>query len=98
MISLEPRGPYVVLERIHDPEMTEGGVLLPDQAQRTPVRAMVLAVGDGKTTDKGVRIPVGLKPGDIVLHSQFGGVDVAIEGRKLLVLDEAHIYCVLRKA
>jgi chaperonin GroES len=72
--KIEPCGNMVLL-RIVPKDKTEGGLHVPHSAQDRS-RAIVLAVGPGRVTDHGERIPVGVKPGDRVLFGQAQGLIV----------------------
>ena len=46
--------------------LTVGGIVLPDTAKDKPQRGKVLAVGEGRLDDNGRRVPMNVKPGDII--------------------------------
>lgn len=93
-----------VLVRRHKKDKSDGGILLPDTAQKKLFRGEVLAVGPGKSTDEGVLIPVcpvrgtgedgfpvaGVKVGDVVIFGEWSGHEVEVDGEKdkLVVLEQ----------
>lgn len=91
---IKPIGERVVLELVAKEETTSSGIVLPDSAQEKPQEGIVVAIGSGRWTDKG-RVPLELNEGDRVLFSKFGGTEVKVEGRELLVLSEHDILAVL---
>lgn len=72
--KIEPCGNMVLL-RIVPKDKTESGLVIPHSAQDRS-RAIVLAVGPGRVTDTGERVPVDLKAGDRVLFGQAHGLVV----------------------
>lgn len=64
--SYQPLHDIVIVQFQQVPERSEGGVILPDSAQRRPEEGVVVAVGPGNVTYNGVACPVPLKRGDRV--------------------------------
>lgn len=91
---IKPLGERVAIELIAKEETTSSGIVLPDSAQEKPQEGIVVAIGSGRWTDKG-RVPLELNEGDRVLFSKFGGTEVKVGGRELLVLSEHDILAVL---
>jgi len=79
-----PFGTRLLIERKEAEEVTAGGIVLPEQAQR----------GD---KDEGVVITKGpdcsklIQVGDTVLFMPFAGIETEISGKKYLVLLEIDI-------
>ncbi len=65
--KIRPLHDYVLLRRAKAESQTPGGIIIPDDAQERPQRGEVLAVGPGRLLENGVRVPVDVKPGDVVL-------------------------------
>jgi chaperonin GroES len=57
----------------------------------------VLAAGPGRTDDDGKRIPMDVKKGDIVLFAKYGGTEIKVEDKKLLILKESDILAIVEK-
>ncbi len=76
--------------------MTKSGIVLPETAEKEkPTRGKVLAVGPGKTNDKGERVPMSVKVGDMVLFKKYGPDEVELDGKKYLVGDEDDILAII---
>jgi chaperonin GroES len=88
MPKIKPLNDKVLVERLTSQEKTAGGIVLPDTAKEKPTEGRVVAVGEGKVTDEGTRIPLGVKPGDRVLFGSFAGTAVKEAGKEYLILDE----------
>lgn len=71
---LKPLGDRVVLKLIEAPEMTEGGIVLPQDAKNPTNRARVVAVGPGPWNDKDEGCPV--RVDDIVVFNHYAGQTV----------------------
>ena len=96
-MELKPLGSRVVIEPVEEEKTTESGIVIPETAEKEkPIKGKVLAVGPGKVTDEGKRIPVSVKEGDMVLFKKYGPDEIEIEGKKYLVADEEDILAVIK--
>ena len=83
------------LEAVEETKTTKSGIVLPDSAEKEkPVKGKVLAVGPGKL-EKGERVTMSVKVGDMVLFKKYGPDEVELEGKKYLVGDEDDILAIL---
>ncbi len=90
-IKLEPLADRLVVKPIEREEVTKGGIVLPDTAKEKPQEGEVLAVGPGRLSEDGKRIPMDIKVGDIVLYAKYGGTDIKIDDEELMILRESDI-------
>jgi chaperonin GroES len=74
---------------------TTGGIVLPDSAQEKPLQGRVLSVGDGRRRKDGTRIGSQVREGDRVLFSPYSGMEVEVDGEKLLIMTEEDILAVI---
>jgi chaperonin GroES len=95
-LKLEPLGDKVVVQSSEEETRTAGGIYLPDSAKEKPQEGIVLAVGPGKVTPEGKKIPMNVKVGDRVLFAKYGGTQFTIDGEEYLILDEDSIYAIRR--
>lgn len=71
-----------------------GSILIPETSQRKPSQGTVLAVGEGRWTDKGLQ-PLTVKPGDQVMFNEWTGTEMTIENQKVLVVKQDEIVGVI---
>ena len=90
-IKLQPLGDRVLVKPIEKEEKTKSGIYLPDTAKEKPQEGEVLAVGPGKMTDDGKRIPMDLKVGDRVIYAKYGGTEIKIDDVEMMILRESDI-------
>ncbi len=90
-INIQPLADRVVVKPIEREEMTKGGILLPDTAKEKPQEGEVLAVGQGRLSEEGKRMPMDVKVGDIVIYARYGGTDIKVDDDKLIILRESDI-------
>ena len=88
---LTPLGDRVVVQAIEQESQTRSGLVIPDSAKERPKEGKVVAVGEGRTTDDGKRIPLDVKAGDTVVYSKFAGTEFSDEGEDYLILSERDI-------
>ena len=90
-VKLKPLADRVLVRPIEREEVTKGGIVLPDTAKENPQEGEVLAVGDGRLSEDGKRIPLDVKVGDIVIYAKYGGTEIKIEDEELIILRESDI-------
>ena len=83
---LKPLGDRIVIKVIEDTEQTSGGIFIPDSAKEKPQKGEVVAVGLGKTNEKGEREPMDVKVGDTVLYAKYAGTDIKMDGTEYKIL------------
>jgi chaperonin GroES len=95
--QLNPLFDRVVVKRYAADDKSEGGILLPDSAKRNKNKGIVLSVGPGIFDDHGQRIPVDLKPGDIVLFNDNTGREAVCNGEIVYIFRQPEILCTVTK-
>ena len=93
--AIRPLGEKVLLKRLEAEERTKGGIVLPDTAKEKPQKGIVLAVGDGRLTKDGKRVPFQVAKGNKVLFSSYAGSEIKIEGEEYMLMDEGDILAIL---
>ena len=89
-MDLEPLGDRVIVEPGESEEKTASGIVIPDTAKEKPQDGTVLAVGPGRY-EEGKLVPLEVKAGDKVIYSKYGGTEVKVGGKDLLILSERDI-------
>ena len=96
-MKLRPLADRVIVKRVESETKTASGIYIPDNAAEKPDQGEVLAVGPGKTNDKGETKALTVKVGDRVLFGKYSGQTVKVDGEELLVMREEDIMAVLVK-
>jgi chaperonin GroES len=94
-MKIRPLNDRILIKRLEEEEMTKGGIIIPDSAKEKPAEGIVVAVGNGKRTEKGDRIKMDVKKGDRVLFSKYGGTDVKLDGEDHLIMREDDILAIV---
>ena len=89
--KLQPLADRVLVKPVEKEEMTKSGIYLPDTAKEKPQEGEVMAVGPGKVTDDGKRIPMDLKVGDRVIYAKYGGTEIKVDDEEMMILRESDI-------
>lgn len=94
--KLFPLDDKVVVEQDVEKDMTDGGIILPDQAKKKLTRGTVVAVGPGKRLSfKHGRETMAVSRGDRVIYSKYSGHEVEMGKKTLMVLSEGDILSVI---
>jgi len=96
-VVLKPLEDRIVVEPLEAEQVTASGLVIPDTAKEKPQEGKVLAVGPGRFDDKGSRVPVDVKVGDVVLYSKYGGTEVKYSGQEYLVLSARDVLAIIEK-
>jgi len=94
-MNLKPLGSRVVVEPLEQEEITPGGIVLPETAKEKPQKGTVLSVGPGDRDESGKRIPMDVSVGETVLFAKYGGTEIKIDGKKLLILRESDLLAIV---
>lgn len=89
--QLRPLADRVVIKPLEETEEMRGGLYIPDTAKEKPQQGEVVAVGPGRVTDEGERIPPDVKEGDRVLYGKYSGTEVSVGGEQYLILRESDV-------
>ena len=90
-ISFKPLGSRVLIEPVEQEEITASGIILPETAKEKPQQGKVLAAGPGDRNEKGERVAMDVKVGDLILFAKYSGTEVKMDGKKLLIMRESDI-------
>lgn len=93
-VAIKPLEDRIVVKAIEAEKTTASGLVIPDTAKEKPQEGTVIAVGPGRFDD-GVRVPMDVKVGDVVLYSKYGGTEVKYNNEEYLVLSARDILAVI---
>lgn len=97
-MNLKPLSNHIFLEPVEEEKTTKSGIVIPETADKEkPIKGKVVAVGPGKLNDQGQRLPMSVKPGDVVLFKKYGPDEIEVDGKKYLVGDEDDILAVIEE-
>jgi len=94
--KLRPLADRVIVEPIDQDETFAGGALvLPETAKEKPQQGLILAAGPGRLDDDGDRITLEVQVGDRVLYAKYSGIEIKLDGKKVLIFRETDILAVV---
>lgn len=94
-LNVKPLADRVVVEPIEETEEMRGGLYIPDTAKEKPQQGRIIAVGPGKLSEDGDRMPMEVEEGDRVLYGKYSGTEVTVDGRELLIVKETDVLAIL---
>jgi chaperonin GroES len=95
--TIKPLEDRVLVQPLEAETTTASGLVIPDTAKEKPQEGKVLAIGPGRVDDKGVRVPMDVKPDDVVIYSKYGGTEVKYNGEEYLLLNARDILAIVEK-
>ena len=96
-VALKPLDDRVVVQANEAEQTTASGLVIPDTAKEKPQEGTVVAVGPGKFSDTGDRIPLDVSTGDVVVYSKYGGTEIKLSGEEYLILSARDILAVVER-
>ena len=95
-VDIKPLEDRIVVKTNEAETVTASGLVIPDTAKEKPQEGVVLAVGPGRFDD-GVRVPMDVKVGDVVLYSKYGGTEMKFNNEEFLVLSARDVLAVIER-
>ncbi|MBM3272239.1 co-chaperone GroES [Candidatus Kaiserbacteria bacterium] len=78
-------------------EKSASGIIIPDTARtEKPERGTVVAVGEGKRTERGELLPMRVSVGDKIVFSKYGYDEVKIGDVEYYIVQESNILAVIK--
>jgi len=87
-MKIKPLGDRILVQRVEEEEVKKGGIIIPDTAKEKPQQGKVIAVGTGKISEDGKRMPLEVKEGDKILFGKYAGTEVKIGDEEYLIMRE----------
>jgi chaperonin GroES len=94
--TLRPLHDRILVKRLAKGDEKHGSIIIiPDSAQEKPQEGQVIAVGTGKVTEEGKKIPLDVKAGDRILFGKYSGSEVKLDGQEYLTMREEDVLGIL---
>lgn len=96
---INPLGDRVVIEPLESGKggKTKAGIYLPETVDKErPEQGKIIAVGPGKLTEEGKRIPMSVKKGDKVLFTKYGPNEIKVDDKEYLIAREEDILAIIK--
>src|SRR5262245_20856527 len=88
--KIHPLEDRVVIRPSDEAETMRGGLYIPDTAKEKPTQGEVIAVGPGRF-EKGTRVPVDLKVGDVVIYGKYSGTPFTLDGDEVMIIKASDV-------
>ena len=90
-LNIKPLADRVLIQPLEAETKTASGIIIPDTAKEKPQEGTIVAVGPGRMTDDGNRVPMELETGDTVVYSKYAGTEYKQDDVEYLILREDDI-------
>ena len=95
--TLRPLHDRILVKRLAEGDEKHGSIIIPDSAREKPQEGKVIAVGTGKVTEDGKKLPLALKAGDRILFGKYSGSEIKVDGKEYLMMREDDVLGVIEK-
>ncbi len=89
-MSIQPLQDHV-LAKIITAQEKAGSIILPETAQQNPVKAEVIAVGPGRVTESGARLPMDIQKGDTIIFENNSGTEIKDHSETFILVKQTDI-------
>ena len=96
-MNFKPLHDIIAVLPVPGEEKTTGGIIIPDTAKEKPMQGKVVAVGNGLRDKDGKLVPLEVKVGDIVMYGKWGGTEVKIDGKDIVIMKESDVMGIVIK-
>src|SRR3989344_4263980 len=97
MSNIKPLADYILIEPLQKENTLPSGIVIPDTVKEKPQEGKVVAHGPGRTDDNGKSISMHVKVGDIVMFKKWGGTEIKVDGKELLLVKEEDVLAVVER-
>ncbi|MCS7253246.1 MAG: co-chaperone GroES [Armatimonadota bacterium] len=87
-------GDRVLIKPLEQDEKSPGGIILPDTVKEKPQEGIVVAVGEGRLLANGEYHPMRVKINDTVIFSRYAGIEIRIDGKDYIIVNEESVLAV----
>ena len=94
-MDIKPLHDRLIVRRLEEGEQKVGGIIIPDTAKEKPQQGSVLAVGTGKVSDDGKRVPLDVRVGDRILFGKYAGQEIKLDGEEYFIMKEDDVLAVI---
>ena len=95
-MNIKPLHDHVIVKPVTADEVTASGIILPDTMDKErPEKGEIIAIGEGRFSKTGERIPMSVKVGDVVMFKKYSPDEIKIDGEELLVIKEGDIMAII---
>jgi chaperonin GroES len=94
-MDVRPLHDRIIVRRDEEGEQQRGGIIIPDTAKEKPQRGTVIAAGNGTLKESGMRVPLDVKAGDVILFGKYTSQDIKVDGEEYLIMREDEVLAVI---
>ena len=94
-MKIRPLHDRILVKREEEKAAKKGGIIIPDSAKEKPQEGQVIAVGTGKVTEAGRKIPLDVKTGDRILFGKYSGSEVTVDDEEYLIMKEEDVLAII---
>ena len=89
--KLQPLHDRVLVKRLEEQDERHGSIIIPDTAKEKPQEGKIVAVGTGRVTEDGKKLPLAVKEGDRILFGKYSGSEIKLDGTEYLIMKEEDV-------
>ena len=94
-MKIRPLHDRILVKSEEEKDAKKGRMIIPDTAKEKPQEGKVIAVGNGKVTEDGKKIPLDVKAHDRILFGKYSGSEVKVDEEEYLIMKEEDVLAIL---
>ena len=94
--AITPVGEYILVKPHKEEETTASGLILQTSGKgEKPQKGEIIALGSGRLSEDGERLPFSVQVGQIVLFKKYAPEEFEIDGETFLLMKEQDILAII---
>ena len=94
-MDVRPLHDRIIVRRLEEANRKAAGSSSRTRAKEKPQQGKVIAAGNGKVNEDGKRVPLDVKPGDLILFGKYTSQEVKLDGEEYLIMREDEVLAVI---
>ncbi|HLD51555.1 co-chaperone GroES [candidate division WWE3 bacterium RIFOXYC1_FULL_40_10] len=96
--KIKPLADNVLIEPLQKETTTPSGIFIPDTVNKEkPQEGKIVAAGPGRKDEDGKLIEMQVKVGNVVMYKKWGGTEIKVEGKEVLLVKEEDILAIVEE-
>jgi len=96
--KIKPLADNVLIGPLQKETTTPSGIFIPDTVNKEkPQEGKIVAAGPGRKDEDGKLIEMQVKVGNVVMYKKWGGTEIKVEGKEVLLVKEEDILAIVEE-
>jgi chaperonin GroES len=95
VMRVRPLHDRLLVRRVEEKDAASGGIHIPDAAGEKPTEGRLLAVGNGRVLEDGMRRAHDAHVGESIRLGRYAGTEITVDGADVVILREGEVLAIV---